>query len=113
MSRILLDQNVPVGVRQFLRGHEVLTAHQMGWSDSSNGALLAALEAAGFDLLISSDRNLVHQQNLEDRRIGVLVLDTNRWAVLQMHGAEIEAAIADIRPGFFCQLSIASRRSSP
>jgi hypothetical protein len=78
MSRILFDQNVPVGVRQFLPGHDVRTAYQMGWADLSNGELLVAMEAAGFDVLISCDRNLAHQQNLAGRRVAILVLDTNR-----------------------------------
>ena len=71
MSRILLDQNVPVGIRQLLRQHEVRTAYQMGWADLSNGELLAAMDASGFELLISSDQNLVHQQSLVNRRIAV------------------------------------------
>ena len=109
MSRILLDQNVPVGVRQFLRGHEVRTAYQMGWSDLSNGDLLATMEAAGFDLLISSDQNLVHQQTMAGRRISVLVLNTNRWAGLKTRGADIAHIVAGVSTGSFTQLPPAPR----
>jgi hypothetical protein len=109
MSRILLDQNVPVGLRQFLTGHDVRTAYQMGWSDLSNGDLLVAMEAAGFDLLISCDQNLADQQNLAARGIAVLVLDTNRWAVLRTRGADIEPVVANISPGSFIRLPVAPR----
>lgn len=112
MSRILLDQNVPIGVRRFLQGHAVATAYQMGWADLSNGALLAAMEAAGFDTLISCDRNLAHQQNLDHHRIAVLVLDTNRWNVLRACGPEIRRAAAGIKPGVLVELLLAERGTS-
>jgi hypothetical protein len=109
MSRILLDQNVPIGVRRFLQDHDVMTAYRMGWADLSNGALLATMKAAGFDTLISCDRNLTHQQNLDHYRIAVLVLDTNRWSVLRGCGPEIRRAAAGIDPGTLVELSMAAR----
>jgi hypothetical protein len=109
MSRILLDQNVPIGVRRFLQDHEITTAYQMGWADLSNGALLTAMEVAGFDTLISCDQNLAHQQKLDRRRIAVLVLDTNRWSVLRECGAEIQRAAAGIKSGMFVELALAAR----
>lgn len=75
----------------------------------SNGALLAAMETAGFDALISCDRNLAHQQNLDRHRIAVLVLDTNRWSVLRECGQEIRRAAAEIRSGMLVELSLAAR----
>ena len=81
----------------------------MGWADLSNGALLAAMEAAGFDVLISCDRNLAHQQNLDRHWIAVLVLDTNRWSVLRGCGPEIRRAAAVIKPGMLVELSLAAR----
>jgi hypothetical protein len=81
----------------------------MGWADLSNGVLLAAMEAAGFDALISCDRNLVYQQNLERGRIAVLVLNTNRWNVLRECGPEIRCAAAGIKPGMLIELSLAAR----
>jgi hypothetical protein len=48
--RILLDHNVPAGVRSFLAGHEVRTIVEMKWRPQfENGELLTAAEAAGFD----------------------------------------------------------------
>ena len=61
--RILFDQGTPVPLREHLAGHGVETAYEKGWSALRNGMLLAKAEAE-FDVLITTDRNLRHQQNL-------------------------------------------------
>jgi hypothetical protein len=48
--RILLDENVPQGVRDQLPGHEVASVQEMGRSGIVNGTLLALAEDAGFDV---------------------------------------------------------------
>jgi hypothetical protein len=77
--RILFDQGVPAPLARSLAQHEVMTAFQMGWSVLSNGDLLAQAEARGFDVLITTDRNLRHQQNLRGRRLAILALSTTSW----------------------------------
>ncbi len=47
----------------------------MGWAELDNGALLKAAET-DFDLLVTTDQNLHYQQNLDGRRIAILVLPT-------------------------------------
>ncbi len=51
----------------------------VGWSGKQNGELLR-LAADGFDVLLTGDRNLEHQQNLITLPISVIVLvaPTNR-----------------------------------
>ena len=51
----------------------------MGWAGKENGELLR-LAAASFDVLLTADRNLEHQQNLTTLPISVVVLlaPTNR-----------------------------------
>ena len=70
--RILFDQGTPVPLRTALSRHFVQTAYERGWHALSNGELLQAAETAGFDLLVTTDQNLRHQQNLADRRIAIL-----------------------------------------
>ena len=53
---ILFDQGTPVPLRPFLPGHTVKTAAEQGWSTLSNGDLLRAAEAAGFDVLLTTDK---------------------------------------------------------
>jgi hypothetical protein len=76
--KILFDQGTPVPLRLSLSSHAVSTAHEMGWSELDNGNLLAAAEEA-FDVLVTTDRNLRHQQNLARRELAILVLPTTSW----------------------------------
>jgi hypothetical protein len=63
--RIVFDKNVPVGVRRFLPNREVRTFVEMRWHPQlENGELLNAAEAAGFDVIVTSDQNIRYQQNL-------------------------------------------------
>ena len=73
--RILFDQGVPAPLRDYLPGHEIRTAYELGWSALRNGELLSRAEAQ-FDALITTDRNLKSQQNLSGLRIAILVLPT-------------------------------------
>lgn len=62
--RVLFDQGTPAPLRHGLAGHQVDTAFERGWSRLENGALITAAEAAGFDALVTTDKNLKYQQNL-------------------------------------------------
>ncbi len=71
---ILFDHGTPKGLARALSGHTVYTAQSKGWDTLSNGALLNAAEAAGFQLLLTTDRRIRHQQNLQVRRVALVVL---------------------------------------
>ena len=83
MRRLLLDANMPLGLRAMLQDYEVRTARQMGWDKLTNGALLAAAEAAGFDAMITADRSIRHQQNLAGRKIALIELTTPQWETIR------------------------------
>ncbi len=61
---VLFDQGTPVPLRQFLEEHTIRTAAEEQWTTLENGQLLDAAEAAGFDLLLTTDQNIQNQQNL-------------------------------------------------
>ena len=67
--RILFDHGTPAGLARALPGHTVATAQGRRWDRLSNGDLLKEAEAAGSDLLITTDRRIRYQQNLSGRRI--------------------------------------------
>ena len=71
--RILLDECFPKKLKHELPSHDVKLVQEMGWSGKKNGALLT-LAAAAFDVFITVDQNLPHQQNLAQFEIGVIVL---------------------------------------
>jgi len=81
--RILFDQGTPVAIHDALQSHTVRTAREEGWSTLSNGELLRAAEEAGFDLLLTTDTNLPHQQSLKGRKLAVVILSRNRWVLNQ------------------------------
>jgi hypothetical protein len=60
---VFLDECVDWRLSREIVGHEVKTAHQMGWSAIGNGELLG-LVAKEFDIFVIVDRNLSFQQNL-------------------------------------------------
>ena len=103
--KILFDQGTPVPLRHELPDHEVSTAHEMGWGRLSNGDLLSAAEAA-FDLLITTDQNLRHQQRTSGRRLAILALMTTSWPRIKRHAALVAAAIATVRPGEYVELAL-------
>jgi len=99
--RILLDESVPVQVRNALGGHQVATAFEMGWRGMSNGDLLDRGEAEEFHLLIVADKNFQHQQNLQGRRIAILELWTNHRPTLEKHFQRILGAAESAVAGQF------------
>ena len=103
--RILLDESVPVQVRNALKGHKVFTAVEMGWRGISNGDLLDRAEPEGFQLIIVADKNFQHQQNLEGRRIAILELWTNHRPTLEKHFQRILAAADSATGGQFVVLN--------
>lgn len=100
MTRILFDQNVPVGLRRYLLD-EVSTAYEKGWEELRNGELLAAAEHAGFDIFLTCDQSIRHQQNLAGRTIVVLVLRTNPRDKIFASLAPVLQAFTNASPGSY------------
>ncbi len=96
----MFDKNVPAGVRRFLSKHEVSTFAGTQWPPQlGNGELLNAAETAGFDVMITSDQNIRHQQNLTGRKLALVVLGSNIWPVVRDNQAEIAAKVDAAMPG--------------
>jgi hypothetical protein len=98
--RVLLDECVDWRLARDIVGHDVKTAHQMGWTAIKNGAL-PTLASKHFDVFVTVDRNLSFQQNLEIFSIAVVVLQakTNRLADLKALVPNLLAAIESASPG--------------
>ena len=104
--RVLFDQGTPVPLRRHLSDHRVETAYERGWSNLRNGALLDRAEAEGFELLVTTDQSLRHQQNLATRRLSVLVLLSTSWPRIEKRIDRIVAAIDRIAPGECVEVAI-------
>jgi hypothetical protein len=111
--RIVFDKNVPAGLRRLLPGHEVRTFIEMQWHPQlENGQLLREAELAGFDIFVTADQNIRYQQNLQGRRLGIVVLGSNIWPLVRDHATEISAKVDSALPGSyaFVEISLPPRR---
>jgi hypothetical protein len=104
--RVLFDNGTPRGVASALPGHVVEEARLHGWDTLRNSELLDAAEAAGFELLLTTDRNIRYQQNLTDRTIAIVVLGKGRWRRIKRRLPEIAAAVNAATPGSFTEVEI-------
>ena len=104
--RVLFDQGTPAPLRQLLLEHEVETAYERGWSSLQNGDLIAAAEAAGFAVFVTTDRNLKYQQNLADRHMAIVVLLTTSWPRIKAGSAPVVTAINASFPGDYVEVTI-------
>lgn len=96
-----MTECVPRRLRAALPGHDVSTVHEMGWSGKTNGELLQLAVGQGFEVLLTVDHNLPHQQTVAVAGIAVLVLValTNRLADLLPLAPHALTALASIQPG--------------
>lgn len=97
--KILIDENLPRKLAAHLEGHECRTVVQCGWSGKKNGELLAVADPL-FDVLLTLDKNLPYQQNLDSVQIAVLIIHaySNRLADLLPLLPECLATLETIQP---------------
>jgi hypothetical protein len=104
--RVLFDNGTPRGVGAALTDHVVEEACAHGWDTLRNGELLDAAEAAGFDVFVTTDRNLRYQQNLTGRKLAIIVLGNGRWRLIRNRLPVIGAAVAAAAPGSIAAIEI-------
>jgi hypothetical protein len=104
---VLFDNGTPRTLARYLiDAHTVTEARARGWDQLENGRLLEAAEAAGFEVMVTTDRNLSYQQNLAQRKIAIVVLGKGRWTLIKTHITEIIAAVDSATPGSFTEIEI-------
>ena len=103
---ILFDNGTPAPLRSFLTGHAVTEAIDRGWDRLGNGELLDAAEAAGFEVLLTTDKNMRYQQNLTGRKIAFVVLGNSQWPVVRLHVDKVVSAVNVATPGSYAEVDI-------
>lgn len=103
--KVLFDECMPQPLRRHLGEFEISTAQEMGWGRVKNGELLKRAEGV-FDVFLTADQRLKHQQNLDGRQLAILVLSTNRWPKVKAKITEIIAAIQSLKPGDYVELTL-------
>jgi hypothetical protein len=104
--KILFDQGTPVPLRRHLGKNEVVTAAEMSWSQLTNGELLAAATQAGFEVFVTTDQNLRYQQNLNDRKIAIVVLMTASWPRISKQADKVAAAIQGVGSSDYVEVDV-------
>ena len=92
--KILLDHNVPHGLRNELPDHEVHTASYRGWSRLENGDLLEAAAGEGYEVLLTCDQGMRHEQELSRYDITVVTIMTGDWNVIRRNVGLVNQSIA-------------------
>ena len=104
--KILVDQGTPVPLRWHLTNHSIATTFERGWSGLTNGELLEIAEQEGYDVLITTDQNLRHQQNLSGRKLAILVFLSTSWPRIKLKINEIQRIVDGLVTGDYKELSI-------
>ena len=74
--KILLDECVTKHFKPFLTRHEVFTVREMLWSGMKNGELMSNCVENQFEILLTIDKNLKYQQNIEKYPLTIIILNS-------------------------------------
>ena len=77
---------------------------QEGWDRLKNGELLAVAEEAGFEVFLTTDKNIRYQQNLSERKIAIVVLGQQHWPKLRAHIQLVVEAVNTAVPGSYIEV---------
>ncbi len=107
--RLLIDECLPQRVKPLFAeaGHDCQTVREAGLSGRENGELLAAADKK-FDVLLTIDKNIRHQQSLTGRKIAVLIIRpvSSDLEDIRPHVPEALSALRTIQPGQFVEVGI-------
>ncbi len=107
--RLLIDECLPQRLKSLFAedGHDCQTVRDAGLSGKENGELLAAADKK-FDVLLTIDKNIRHQQSLTGRKIAVLIIRavSNDLEDIRPHVPEALGALRTIQPGQFVEVGI-------
>lgn len=107
--KILLDENIPTKVKlDFGEDYEVKSVRDMGWLGKKNGELLGLITLNGFDIFITLDKNLRHQQNLEKFNLIIILLfpPNNKHQTLQPFIEKVKLLLNDRQYEKFNEIKI-------
>ncbi len=103
---VLFDNGTPRGLARFLSEHTVEEARTRGWEELANGELIDVAEHAGFDVIVTTDKNIRYQQNLKARKIALVVLEHSQWPMVRLVAESIVAAVNAVEPGSYVEIEV-------
>jgi hypothetical protein len=104
--KILLDECMPKDLRKHFVEHDCQTVPQAGLAGKKNGELLTLAEKSGWQVLVTMDQGMPHQQNLSGRTISLAIIraPSNRLPDLLPHVPAILEALPSLKPGEVIQI---------
>ena len=82
-------------------------ARARGWEELANGELIDAAEQAGFEVMVTADKNIRYQQNLAGREIAIVVLEHSQWPmVVKLVAENIAATVNSAKPGSYVEVAV-------
>lgn len=109
--RLLLDECVPRKIKLMFvaGGHDCETVRDAGFGGKTHGELLTLTESR-FDVLVTTDKNIRHQQNLTGRNIAVLILrpPSNDLSDIGPLVPQALVALQALKPGQFAEVGSSS-----
>jgi hypothetical protein len=103
---ILFDNGTPRGLAHFLIGHSAEEARERGWEELGNGELMDAAEQAGFEVMVTTDKNIRYQQRLKVRKIALVVLEHSQWPMVKLVAGNIAVAVNAAQPGSYAEVDV-------
>ncbi|NCC62145.1 MAG: hypothetical protein EOM12_14660 [Verrucomicrobiae bacterium] len=103
--RIILDECLPRRLLRHFPEHAATTVPRQGWAGVTNGALIKRI-GPEFDVFITMDSNIIHQQNLNQLKVCLIVLHApnSRYETLQPMAPQIVSAVDQAKPGLVIHL---------
>ncbi len=99
--KLLLDENIDQALKAlFDDDFEVITVAERGWKGKQNGELLRSA-AREFDVFVTMDRNLEHQQNLGVLDLAVVVIRaySNAFVVVSKIMPKVNQTVRNAKAG--------------
>ena len=98
--RVLIDECLPRQLKGWIAGkHEPVTVQEAGWANIKNGKLLRLANDAGFDVLVTADKNMYYQQSFAGLTISAVVIPSNRKLLVQKSVAAFLQSLEYVQPG--------------
>jgi len=83
--KILIDENLPIKLKDKLIDYEVFTVRDMNWNSVKNGKLLKLAVENCFNIFITTDKNLQFQQNISKIGLALIVMNVRllKWSMVE------------------------------
>ncbi len=103
MKTVILDENLPVVLRHFLKEFTVVTVYFKGWAGVQNGQLIQLIDSQ-YDVFVTADSKLRYQQNLLGRKISIVEIPLIQKKDIPRYIDRIVSAVHDSEPGGYIKI---------